>query len=973
MQMKLYLRILYIHPSIVSVTYLVHTTMFIIVGVHLTAGLASHFWLVTGAFLILIVALLSPWVVSLDCYQLGTCSSKSLPRVDNFVGREEDIRNITRYLDFDHSTIQVVHIVGPPGFGKSTLAKKIGHIFLRKRVKVHYVDIRAVTDMDGLAERIMLSIIDSPKYKVTFYNLEEWISKQYSNTLLILDNCDEMFEASKEEFLHSIKKLTVLSSVKYLLTSQRWIADIGNFRLHQIYNLSSEAASQLLGKLAPSLTEDQKIQIAELTGNVPLALEVLGAIFNFPNAPTVEEVIKCLKEDPMDTLSPYELPEYSTVYVSINLAYSYLSPELKELCLNLSYFPGSFEKRSPSFIFDLLLGYGLPKFIHLFDHRDTQLDMLVRRSLLHVQSINYPEKRYHFHQLIRSFFLHIQDQKMVSLQQNFESRFQLYFGNILALLMEYRGGKVLELAVLDADKHNLQYMFNLFTTAKHVNYTLFSINKTVVAIKVNLLQLRFSLTELCNISQNMLIALESYTTDEEASEESFLEIYTQLLIQAAKLANIETTSAIEILSSRESKIEEGYKRDLVSAITYIQFHADLAQYYEENNEEEKSIQCHMHILEHVYNGECYPPCDYFGISVAYEKTGENTQAFHFRELAYKHQQSSLSHMQQAKLYLKLYNDYTLRNNPSKVDFFSNEIIEKVYVYLMETYNENEYSKEVYYDAVDFFRAKDMKEHMVHIQSKMKNFTILKCKNRSCGDHLVQSLFDARERQCYHLTIELSLILLNEGQLTLNDRAFVRGIIGLSYYHIGNYSESLAWLRRALQCYVKHPKNRQTACLYLLRSGDYFNIICYGYLVKDTMSQLSALIIKLVYCKRSNSQPEKMIETGVTEVKHSYIWMQFFNKFQYKIMNKISSVKWSMIQFNDSCMFSLVILLNFLLYSCLILIISFGGILIIANFMSAYCTERQIRCCFSCATFCIFLSIFSTIAMFVFVLGLDVLY
>ena len=909
------------------------------------------------------VALLSPWVVSLDCYQLGTCYSKSLPHVDNFVGREDDIRNITRYLDFDHSNIQVVHIVGPPGFGKSTLAKRIGHIFLRKRVKVYYVDIRAVTDMDGLVERIMLSIFDSPKYKIAFDHLEKWISKQYSNTLLILDNCDEMFEASKEEFLHFIKKLTVSSSVKYLLTSQRWIADIGNFRLHQIYNLSSEAASQLLGKLAPNiLTEDQKIQIAELTGNVPLALEVLGAIFNFPNAPTVEEVIKCLKADPVDTLSPYELPEYSTVYVSIKLAFNYLSEEMKDLCLNLSYFPGSFEMKSVSFIFES---------IHIRNHRDSH--MLVRRSLLHVQSIKY---RYHFHQLIRSFFLHIQGQKMESLQQNFESRFQLYFGNFLALLIKYRGDKDLELALLDADKHNLQHMFNLFTTVKHVNYTLFSINKTVVAIKVNLLQLRFTLTELCNISKNMLIALESYTTDEEASVESFLEIYTQLVIQAAKLewqSHIEATSSIEILSSRKSKIEEGYKRDLVSANTYIQFYADLAQYYQENNEKENSIQCHRHILEHVHNEKCFPPCDYFSISVAYEKTGESTQAFHFRELAYEHQQSSLSHIQQAKLYLDLYNDYKLRNSPSKADFFSNEIIETVYVYLMEAYNETEYLEEVYFDAVDFFKAKDMEEHAVLIQSKMQLVILSKCvidQNGSCVSYLEQSLSNAMKRLCCHLVIELSLILFNKGQLILSNRAMITEIIGLSYYYIGNYSESQAWLRRAQQFYINHPEKRQSTCLYLLQSGDYFNIICYGYLVKDTMSQLSTQIIKLVYCTRSNSQPEKVIETAVTEVKHSYIWMQFFNKFKYTIINQMSSAKWSMIQFSNSCMFSLAILLIFLFCLCLIPIIS---ILTIAYIMSAYCTERQIRCCFSCATFCIFLGIFSTIVIFVFVLGLDVFY
>ena len=91
--------------------------------------------------------------------------------MDTFVGREEDIRNITGYLDFTSSNVQVVHIVGPPGFGKSTLAKQIGHNFLRKGVKVYYADIRAITDLDTVTEKIMLGIVDSMKYKVTFDRL----------------------------------------------------------------------------------------------------------------------------------------------------------------------------------------------------------------------------------------------------------------------------------------------------------------------------------------------------------------------------------------------------------------------------------------------------------------------------------------------------------------------------------------------------------------------------------------------------------------------------------------------------------------------------------------------------------------------------------------------------------------------------------------------------------------------------------
>ena len=118
--------------------------------------------LLIGAIAILVVAVLW-WNHAALCCHLGKCYSKSLPRVDNFVGREEDIRNITRYLDFTSSNVQVVHITGPPGFGKSTLAKQIGHIFLWKGVRVHYADIRTITTLDTVTEKIMLSVFESTK------------------------------------------------------------------------------------------------------------------------------------------------------------------------------------------------------------------------------------------------------------------------------------------------------------------------------------------------------------------------------------------------------------------------------------------------------------------------------------------------------------------------------------------------------------------------------------------------------------------------------------------------------------------------------------------------------------------------------------------------------------------------------------------------------------------------------------------
>ena len=743
-----------------------------------------------------------------DCYQLGVCYSKSLPSVDNFVGREEDIRNITGYLDFTTSDVQVVHIVGPPGFGKSTLAKKVGEIFVRKWVNVHYIDLGMVRDINTLFEHVMMSIVDDMKYKVSLNRVVKWVRTQYSNTLIILDNCDKLFEYSKEEFLEAIKSLKEASSrknVRYILTSQKREADIGNFRLHDIYNLSSAAAIELLDRLAPSLTDDQKMQIADLTGNVPLALAVVGAIFKFPDAPTPEEVIEGLKENLVGTLSPAEL--HSKVDVSISLAYHYLTPELKELCVNLSHFPGSFDKTSAVDIFDFS------------ENMESMLEMLVQRSLLQYER---NVRRFHFHLLLKTFFLQVNNEETkTNLQHYFNDKFLI---QVLHTAIPDHG-MMTDIYTLRGEAHNIVHMFILLAIHKNVNTTHFAIKVLSHELRITIL-MRFIPPR---ATLFMLICLDSYSPEERDSVESFLDTYIKVVMVVAKFDS-EASISLILLASKKKEVDRGYKQGTLTHSTFVKYFIMLGHYYKMNGDEKNWRHCHAHILTKTKGKlqDCYPQCEYFSLSIAYESIGDKVQAFHFRKLAYHHQLITLTPMNVIKLLLLLYNDYSntsLGNDVTEAEALSLSILEG-YSILMNADN-SEYSEDIYHLAMEFYREQNLETNVVELQKYIISRSTPCSQNDKylkkgklypymefidppnprpheyvCALNYGDSAMDSFNDQYYHLAIwfaEQSIASSDKlGESYTGLKCAPLAIIGISYYHMGNNSAARIWLKYALQ-------------------------------------------------------------------------------------------------------------------------------------------------------------------------------
>ena len=899
-----------------------------------------------------------------DCYELGTCYSKSLPHVDRFVGREDDIHNITGHLDFTSSDVRVVHIVGPPGFGKSTLAIKIGEIFVKRKVTVHYVDLSSVTDVDTLSEKILLNIFDSISNKVTFSRLQKWVQNQHSDTLLIFDNCDKLFDHSEKEFLHDIKSVSTKRNVKYLLTSQYRITEVGHFRLHTIYNLSTEASIELLSRVAPQLTNDQMVEIANLAGNVPLALDIIGAIFNFPEAPTVKEVIQGLRENVVATLSPLELN--SRIDVSIGLAYSYLTPQLQRLCVDLSHFPDTFTAESAFQIF----GYSFE-----LSYFKIMLKMLIQRSLLHY---NRDTERFHFHQLLKTFFN--QKNTEIMLTQYFDGAFQLYYAQRLDGIV--KDNNIFDLYM---EQHNFHHMFSLFKTNKLVKKTFHAVKFALNAMKSDLRLLPME------IHTHMLGALDSYTDDEVASIPSFLEIYTDLVILVAKHKisfHEETHIAIKILESKRKRIDKAYKAKLIKLSTYRRFYSTLREYYMKNGDEIKVRKCNIRILE-TYGQlkQCFPDCDYFNISIAYSNIGDRLQAFHSRELAYEQQLTSLSQMDQARLLLLLYFDYSdasVGDDIDKANNLSSVIEEDGYQYL-RTANTSDFSEDTYEVAIKFFRRKGNKEKVYNLEHKMLDADLVEeCVGIGCAYHFINTAYGALNKQCYYRVIGLANASFQVHDF-LETKAVSSLLIGKALYYLGNYSDSQIWLKTALHYiniglqngYYGDMKIRVDTCGYLLMSGDTSNMFYYGYIIKDLVSLFFKTIKELyMYTDYNfNKETEEIIlstETSISEQKHSYIWSladKYFTARLHMYWFVATNILYESAR-EHSFLTVCFIVLCFILFGYFLEVATKAFITAV---MRSCCTEKQIQCCYSCLNFCRLTFFLITTAMFLFILGLDRLY
>ena len=566
-------------------------------------------------------------------------------------------------LDFSSdSDVRIVNIVGSPGFGKSTLAVHVGDQMVKQGVEVHYVNMgeyqggQNIDIQIELAEKI-LRAADYSSDRYTFEDLIKWLRKLFWNSLIIIDDCDNLVHNNRTTFFHALEKIVEQTPrIKVLITSREVTIHLEYVRRYRIYELSKRASCELFEQILPvgtNLTTTEIEEIAELTGNAPLALQIVGALLSSPNPPSPSFIIDELNSRPIPFLSQDELQHEHKLNVSIFLSYRYLLSEMRMISQYLAYFPGSFNLEAANAI--IICGQAYPCLEAQNESPVTKtLKSLTSRSLIEFNLIE--KQRYTFHRLIMEFLRDLQVSD--SIKTEFNSNFQRYYSSLLKwTIKKFEVDYKVGLHMLGIERHNYQKILDDLKTKNHdVQPFLEMVASIAEALlsTVQILSFSFSDEEIMNSTLSALEYIEENQLLQQEQDDSLRLIYVTLVYKVIKFKKhrFGFEDALRTYTERESIIDSVTANESESKSADIMVYEQLAKLHEELENYQKAKACHKKFLslerdDFRCNGgsdEMRSQCSYFEIGDEYYLMGQYKQAAQYLELAYQHEMNSLTKM-----------------------------------------------------------------------------------------------------------------------------------------------------------------------------------------------------------------------------------------------------------------------------------------------------------------------------------------
>ena len=314
-------------------------------------------------------------------------------KVANVFGRSQEIQQVIEPIEA--KKVGIVVITGGPGFGKTTVANKVGYeLAAISENAVLFCSLRSLATVNDVATSMILTCSKNhfqPPENPQHW-LRNWSKQQQQRVTFILDNADDVLESGdRAGFASLLQDMRMLAkgNVTFVVTSRKLFKHPSlEMKEVRVKPLSSDEAKKLVeSKVDESVRVklSQTEKLVELCVCVPLALCIVGSCFQ--TALKMHELIRRLDEKPTDVLKE-DLSDDNSLEKAIKSFFDFLGKSEREALLLTCAFPGSF---------DATAGNALISVCH--EQPQLILRSLKNRSLVEMTA----PQRYQVHQLIQAY------------------------------------------------------------------------------------------------------------------------------------------------------------------------------------------------------------------------------------------------------------------------------------------------------------------------------------------------------------------------------------------------------------------------------------------------------------------------------------------------------------------------------------------------------------------------------------------
>lgn len=328
------------------------------------------------------------------------------PRLANFVDREAELRAIRQALDTGASLVQ---ILGMGGIGKTAVAVEIAHrMHERFPDGVLWVSLESGTTLENVLHHIALSygqVLAEMETEALAAQVRSLLASK--KALIVLDSAENLSEDELRQLLPGVPNCPVLITTRTRFTELERLGQTVSVGV-----LPDDDSLALLRRSAGyrrvSADKDLALQVCQLLGHHPLALEVAGRLAQIRNW-DMQTLLNNLQTSMGDT------PEMDTPIANVSRAFSAsydsLTDEQKGVLMASSIFEGDFVADGVAY----LLGDQPPGTVEYL------LDGLANRSLIS----RGRERTFRVHPLIRTYVRRVADKDALEKMRRRHARYML--------------------------------------------------------------------------------------------------------------------------------------------------------------------------------------------------------------------------------------------------------------------------------------------------------------------------------------------------------------------------------------------------------------------------------------------------------------------------------------------------------------------------------------------------------------------